>query len=257
MYDGAETFEYRLVPLFPNVPPISRRNKVEDVPKGKCDEDAGASTYSYPFDTLPPIFARVKPHFVIYDTGQKLEATFSEWTETTSIMACIYGVTYKKAEFANTVVYQTYCTWDRPAHPATFVTSPRRIDSRSRSGLISPGQPNCASQASRPKKRCKATGDVIDAVCPQPNVVRYATSLSRVSPCGSDVLIVGDSGWDTEVDAEYEKKQLRRVIKASKRWVRECHREALSSGGWISCFTDDEQVKRYRQEPARKMISTM
>ena len=257
MYDGAETFEYRLVPLFPNVPPISRRNKVEDVPKGKCDEDAGASTYSYPFDTLPPIFARVKPHFVIYDTGQKLEATFSEWTETTSIMACIYGVTYKKAEFANTVVYQTYCTWDRPAHPATFVTSPRRIDSRSRSGLISPGQPNCASQASRPKKRCKATGDVIDAVCPQPKVVRYATSLSRVSPCGSDVLIVGDSGWDTEVDPEFEKIHLRRVIKAVKRWVRECHREALSSGGWVSCFTHDEQVKRYRQEPARKMISTM
>ena len=157
-----------------------------------------------------------------------------------------------------TVVYATYCTWSKHTQPATFVTSPRINDSRSRSGLIKPGQPDSASpHVSRPKKRCKATGDVIDAVCPQPNVVRYATSLSRVSPCGSDVLIVGDSEWDTEVDAEYEKKQLRRVIKAVKRWVRECHREAFSAGGWVSCLTHDEQVKRYRQEPARKMISAM
>ena len=156
-----------------------------------------------------------------------------------------------------TVVYATYCTWSNHVHPATFVTLPRINDSRSRSGLIRPGQPNCAPQASRPKKRCRATGEVIDAVCPQPNVVQYATSLSHVSPCGSAVLTVGGSGWDTEVDAKYEKKRLRRVTKAVKRWVRECHREALLASGWVSCFTHDEQVNSYRQEPARKMLSTM
>ena len=64
---------------------------------------------------------------------------------------------------------------------------------------------------------------MIDAVCLQPKVVQYATSLSRVSPCGSDILIVGGSEWDTKVDTEYEKKQLHRVTKAVKRWVQECH----------------------------------
>ena len=243
------------MPLFPDVPSISRRNKIEDVLEG--DESPGNSVHVYPFDTLPPIFSKIRPHFVVYDSGRKIDSIFLQSDRTTSDIARIYGVSKEKAERVKLVVYATYWSWNDNAHPATFVTSPRINDSRSRSGLIRPGQPICASQASRPKKRCRATGEVIDAVCPQRNVARYATSLSRVSPCGSDVLIVGDSGWDTEVDAEYEKKQLRRVIKASKRWVRECHREALSSGGWISCFIDDEQVKRYRQEPARKMISTM
>ena len=157
-----------------------------------------------------------------------------------------------------TVVYATFRTWNDHVHPATFVTSPRRIDSRSRSGLIRPGQPNPAShRASRPKKRPRTIGEMIDAVRPQSNGVRYATSLSHVSPCGSAVLTVGGSGWDTEVDAKYEKKRLRRVTKAVKRWVRECHREALLASGWVSCFTHDEQVNSYRQEPARKMLSTM
>ena len=253
MYDGAETFEYRLVPLFPDIPPVSRRNTAED----RNDETTGAAVYSYPFDTLPPIFSTVKPHFVVCDAGRKLDFLFPRWNTTASVMARIYGVSRDKVDFANIVVYQTYCTWIDHVHPATFVTSPRRNDSRSRSGLVRPGQLNSPLQrASRPKKRIRTNG-VVDVVGPQPNDVRYATSLSRVSACGPDVSIVGDSGWDTEVDAEYEKKQLRRVIKASKRWVRECQREAHSSGGWISCFTDDEQVKSYRQEPARKMISTM
>ena len=172
-------------------------------------------------------------------------------------MARIYGVSWKKANLAKLVVLQTFRTWNDHVHPATFVTS-RRIDSRSRSGLIRPGQPNPAShRASRPKKRPRTIGEMIDAVRPQSNGVRYATSLSHVSPCGSAVLTVGGSGWDTEVGAEFEEKMIRRVIKASKRWVRDCERKAQSSGGWISCVIDDEQVKDYRQEPARRMISTM
>ncbi|ETW79478.1 hypothetical protein HETIRDRAFT_322943 [Heterobasidion irregulare TC 32-1] len=255
MYDGAETFEYRLVPLFPDVPSISHRNKAEDGPES--DESSGNPVHSYPFDYLPPIFSRVKSHFVVYDAGRKIDSISLQTYRTTSDIARIYGVSQEKAERVTTVVYAAYCTWSNHVHPATFVISPRIIDSRSRSSLIRPGQPNCAPQAGRPKKRCRATGEVIDAVYLQPNVVRYATSLSRVSPCGSDVLIVGDPGWDTEVDAEYEKKQLHRVIKASKRWARECHRESLSSGGWVSCLTHDEQLKSYRQEPSWPVLSTM
>ena len=69
IYDGAEIFEYRLVPLFPDVPSISRRSQVEDILEG--DESSGSSVHVYPFDTLPPIFSRVRPHFVIYDAGRK------------------------------------------------------------------------------------------------------------------------------------------------------------------------------------------
>ncbi|ETW79450.1 hypothetical protein HETIRDRAFT_322073 [Heterobasidion irregulare TC 32-1] len=259
IYDGAEIFEYRLVPLFPDVPSISRRNKTEDILEG--DEFSGTSVHSYPFDTLPPIFSRVKPHFVVCDAGRKIGLILLQSYRTTSDIARIYGVSMEKAERVMLVVYSTYCTWNDHVHPSMFVTSPRTNNARSRSGLIRPGQPNFVSQrASRPKKRCRATGEVIDAVCPQPNAVQYATCLSRVTPCGSDALIVGDSGWDTEdteVYAEFERKQVRRAIKASKRWVRDCEREAQSSGGWISCVTDDEQVKSYRQEPARRMTSSM
>ncbi|ETW79435.1 hypothetical protein HETIRDRAFT_321429 [Heterobasidion irregulare TC 32-1] len=261
MYDGADIFEYRLVPLLSDLPPVSRCNKAEHVSEGKRDDTAGASVFSYPFDTLPPIFSRAKPHFVVCDAGRKLDVVSYKCCTTTSAMARIYGVPQKTANLAKLVVLQTFRIWNDHVHPATFVTSPRTNDSRSRSGLIRPGQPNPASQrVSRPKKRTRTTGEVMDAVCPQSNVVRYVTCLSHVSPCGSDALIVGDSGWDTEdteVYAEFERKQVRRAIKASKRWVRDCEREAQSSGGWISCVTDDEQVKSYRQEPARRMISTM
>ena len=255
MYDGAETFEYHLMPLSPDVPPISRRDKAGNVLEVKCDEDAGAVIYSYPFDTLPPILSRVKPHFVAYDAGRKLGLRLPKWSTITSLMARTYGVSRDKADFANTVVLQTYCTWNRPAHPANFMTSPRRNDLRPHSGLITPGQPSSAShRASHPQKRFRTIGDV-DSVLPQPTVVRYATCLLRVSPCGSDVLIVGDSGWDIEVDAEYQKKRLHHMIKVVKRWVRDCKREAKSSGGW-ACVTDDEQVRDYRREPARRMLST-
>ena len=243
------------MPLFPDVPSISRRNKIEDVLEG--DESPGNSVHVYPFDTLPPIFSKIRPHFVVYDSGRKIDSIFLQSDRTTSDIARIYGVSKEKANRVKLVVFATYWAWNDNAHPATFVTSPRMNDPESRSGLITPGQPNCASQPSRPMTRCKATGEVNDAVCPQRNAVQYATSLSRVSPCGSNVLIVGDSEWDTEVDAKYEKKRLRRVTKAVKRWVRECHREALLASGWVSCFTHDEQVNSYRQEPARKMLSTM
>ncbi|ETW79438.1 hypothetical protein HETIRDRAFT_322579 [Heterobasidion irregulare TC 32-1] len=253
IYNGAETFEYRLVPLFPDVPSVSRCCQAED----GNDETAGTSVYPYPFDTLPPIFSKVKPHFVVCDAGRKLVSMFPKLDTTTLLLARIYGVSHDKANFALIVVYQTYCTWKRRVHPATFVTSPRRTESQSRSGPIEPVQPRFASQgASRSGKRIKATDKVIDAVCPQSNLVRYATTFSRVTACRPDVLIVGDSGWDTEMDAEYEKIRLRRVITASKRWVKNCEREARLSGGWTSCVADDEQVILYRREPSRRMLST-
>lgn len=258
MYDGADIFEYRLVPLYPDVPPISHRNNNKDISGGKSDDTAGVSVYSYPFDTLPPILSRVKPHFVVYDAGRKLDLISNKGCTTPPAMARIYGVSQEKASLARTVVLQTYRTWNRPAHPATFVTSPRANDSRSRSGLIKPGQSSSASQgAGRLKKRVRTTGKAVDTTCLQPNQVRYATSLSRVSACGPDVSMVGDSGWDTEVNAEFAKTQLRRVIKVSKRWVRDCERAAQSSGGWVACGADDEQVISYRREPSRRMLLTM
>ena len=141
MYDGAETFEYRLVPLCPDIPPVSRRNKAED----RNDETTDPAVYSYPFDALPPIFSRVKPHFVVCDAGGKLDSIFPRWNIPTSGMACIYGISDEKVKYATLVVYQSYCTWIDHVHPATFVISPRTNDSRPRSGLIRPGQPTSAS----------------------------------------------------------------------------------------------------------------
>ena len=141
MYDGAETFEYRLVPLCPDIPPVSRRNKAED----RNDETTDPAVYSYPFDALPPIFSRVKPHFVVCDAGRKLVSMFPDLDTTTSLLAQIYGVPHEKANFALIVVYQTYCTWNHRVHPAAFVMSPRRTESRSRSGLLGLGQPGSIS----------------------------------------------------------------------------------------------------------------
>ncbi|ETW84879.1 hypothetical protein HETIRDRAFT_416489 [Heterobasidion irregulare TC 32-1] len=204
IYDSAETFEYRLVPLFPVVSPISHRNKAEGCSDGQCDESAGTSAYSYPFDNLPPIFSRVKPHSVVCDARRKLDSIFPRWYIPSSGMARIYGISDEKVEYATLMVYQL-----------------------PRSGLIRPGQPTSASQrASHPKQPS--------------NVVRYATSLSRVTASGSGALIVGDSGWDTKADAEYMKLHIRYVIKAPRRWVRKCKREVHYSGGWESCVIDDE-----------------
>ncbi|ETW79500.1 hypothetical protein HETIRDRAFT_103833 [Heterobasidion irregulare TC 32-1] len=119
IYDGAEIFEYCLVPLFPDVPSISRRNKVEDALKG--DEYSGNSVHVNPFDTLPPIFSKIRPHFVVYDAGRKIDSISLQTYRTTSDIARIYGVSQEKAERVTTVVYATYCTWSNHVHPATFV----------------------------------------------------------------------------------------------------------------------------------------
>ncbi|ETW79507.1 hypothetical protein HETIRDRAFT_419216 [Heterobasidion irregulare TC 32-1] len=95
MYDGAEIFEYRLVPVFPNVPPVSRCNGAEHISGGNRDDTVGATVYSYPFDTLPPIFSRVKPHFVVLNAGRKLDMISYKCCTTTPAMARIYGVPQK------------------------------------------------------------------------------------------------------------------------------------------------------------------
>lgn len=222
MYGGAETFEYRFLPLFLDVPPIARRSNTEGM-EGKSDEDAVATIYLYPFDTLPPIFATVNPHFVVYDAGRKLDLIFRDSYTIISVMARIYGITYEKADFANMVMLQTYRTWTRPArlaHLASFVTSSRRNDSRSRSGLIGPGQPSSVSQgAGRSKGRVRETCEVSITVRQQWWIdVGYAASLSRTSHRRLD-SILEDS--DSKANRELEKKRLRRAIKASKRWVKE------------------------------------
>ncbi|THH16200.1 hypothetical protein EW146_g4400 [Bondarzewia mesenterica] len=70
LYDNQKFFEYHLLPLSPQIAEICRfdwHNKAQKL----------HTCYTYPFDKFPVLQSHVEPHFVIWNTGQKL-ATLGE-----------------------------------------------------------------------------------------------------------------------------------------------------------------------------------
>ncbi|ETW86554.1 hypothetical protein HETIRDRAFT_240951, partial [Heterobasidion irregulare TC 32-1] len=72
LYEGAETFEYRLLPLRHGIESIDRFDQPNSIRTFSPAAEQSPTRYSNPFDTLPTLVSRAKPHFVICDSAAKL-----------------------------------------------------------------------------------------------------------------------------------------------------------------------------------------
>ena len=43
------------------------------------DKTVEDTCFQYPFDTFPPVISKAKPHFVVCDTGRKLDLHFNRY----------------------------------------------------------------------------------------------------------------------------------------------------------------------------------
>ena len=204
MYDAQENFEYRLVPLRKDVPDISRRTRPGDNPiNGNGDETVEATYFQYPFDTFPPVISKAKPHFVVCDTGRKLDLHYNRYDGTASVFARIYGVPLEKAKILIDVVRQPYRTWVLRVIPDSFVSSPRKTYSNPRCGLITFNNLGFASPlASCPDKRLRISEEAINSRLPEQYVDPCAADSTDCTPDALDLSISGNSRPDAEVDEE-------------------------------------------------------
>ena len=119
VYSEAETFEYRLVPLHSNLPFIRTGRPMGPTSRTKTMP----SHHSYPFDTLPTLVSRVKPHFIICDAGQKLAHTLR--SAMPPIVSSIYGIDEILAQGMLNMVLESYILWGSQRPPPRFALSPR------------------------------------------------------------------------------------------------------------------------------------
>ncbi|ETW86538.1 hypothetical protein HETIRDRAFT_166047 [Heterobasidion irregulare TC 32-1] len=83
IYDGAETFEYRMLSLedveLRSFNRIDRHDSTSgrSLPSKRTAADQQSTRHYPPFYTLPPLISRAKPHFVICDAAAKL---YQRWT---------------------------------------------------------------------------------------------------------------------------------------------------------------------------------
>lgn len=125
VYGGAETFEYRLVPLDSNLPFINPSRLSGRITRSKTLSgcQTGPSHHSYPFVTLPTVMSRVKPHFVICDAAPKLART--GWSDMTPLVSSIFGVDRGSAMCMIDIVSDSYILWGSQRPPSQFASSPR------------------------------------------------------------------------------------------------------------------------------------
>ncbi|THH20797.1 hypothetical protein EW146_g617 [Bondarzewia mesenterica] len=118
IYDGKDSFEYRLLPLMANVPAITRPSD--------NSEDNAATVYSYPFDEMPVVISCVKPHFIVQAAGEIIDGMV--WNEKRSIglaVSRIYGTSDLSAMDAVDTIIQSYLSWVFQSPPNHFACHPR------------------------------------------------------------------------------------------------------------------------------------
>ncbi|ETW78246.1 hypothetical protein HETIRDRAFT_446142 [Heterobasidion irregulare TC 32-1] len=113
IYDGAETFEYRLLPLDNTISSITRFDRPARSTNPRSKKTPASSCYSYPFDKLPTLVSHVKPHFVICDAGPKL--AHRELEVLTPIACAISGLPETAAAYMLEIMRDAYYTWCQQA----------------------------------------------------------------------------------------------------------------------------------------------
>ena len=131
IYDGAETFEYRMLSLedveLRSFNRIDRHDSSSGTssPGKRTAADQRSTRHYPPFYTLPPLISRAKPHFVICDTAAKLH----HWPTIGPVYSAKLRSVWHGHEFSPfsmTISMQgTYDTWFACDVPPSFASIPR------------------------------------------------------------------------------------------------------------------------------------
>lgn len=203
------------------------------------------SHHSYPFDTLPTLVSRVKPHFVICDAGQKLAHTLRRAMP--PIVASIYGIDEISAEDMLNIVLESYMLWGSQRPPPRFASSPR----------TPPSMPNATVLS--------ATSTSCDEPC---FYNRYEWSVHRCSHCkasshrcrfrpvGSTDLdtcneFLSHDGTDGGEDHPQYKVYCKVVVQHVGKWLSDCSHQ-VEKRGWTSWVSNDGQLGDYVHDRPRK-----
>ncbi|ETW80161.1 hypothetical protein HETIRDRAFT_171351 [Heterobasidion irregulare TC 32-1] len=123
-YGSQRVFKYRLIPLRDKLTNIIRYNRPVVVEGPYPDIFPAAETefsaHKYPFDTLPPLYSHVLPHFVIANAVEKLYGMESIPTHVRDAIVDVLGVDGKRAVQIIKDIQRIYGSWVDTKVPVHF-----------------------------------------------------------------------------------------------------------------------------------------
>ena len=203
------------------------------------------SHHSYPFDTLPTLVSRVKPHFVICDACPKL--VHREWSEIAPIVSSVCGIDENTAESMLTLVRDAYTLWGSRRPPPTFASLPRKplqmfVAKTPPETRICCDGPCFYSQYQWSRHRCDRCKDS-SSYC----------SLRGIGSTDSDSCdeFLSSSGTDGEREGPQHQGHLKYLHRRVDEWLSSCSQQ-VKKRGWTYSVLNDDQLGDYAYDRPRK-----
>ena len=256
IYDGAETFEYRMLSLedleLRSFNRIERSDSTSgtSLPEKRTAADQQSTRHYPPFYTLPPLISRAKPHFVICDTAAKLH----HWPTIGPVYSAKLRSVWHGHEFSPfsmTISMQgTYDTWFACDVPPSFASIPRVLVP------IPPLYPYSTVTERTLSKAC--IGPCVNS--------RTAWMSTPCLPCsgwqrnsvGDPDLAHSDGDGDLDIGEQVDRMAqyrayLSRVARCVNDWQSCCMQQVKKRERWTSSLVNTKQLRDYAQEPPRNL----
>ena len=251
IYDGAETFEYRMLSLedleLRSFNRIERSDSTSgtSLPEKRTAADQQSTRHYPPFYTLPPLISRAKPHFVICDTAAKLH----HWPTIGPVYSAKLRSVWHGHEFSPfsmTISMQgTYDTWFACDVPPSFASIPRVLVP------IPPLYPYSMVAERTLSKACMGP-------CVNNRSAWIPTCCLRCSGWSRDFVDNPNSahcdrygnlkiGEQSNPMAQY-RAYLGRVARYTDAWNSCCVQQVKKRGRWTSGVVNMKQLGTYTQE---------
>lgn len=140
VYGQQRFFEYRMICLATNMTCICRLNR-----PGRTKRPAAQTKmqrHSHPFNTLPPLISHVLPHFVIVNTGAKLEKLQKLEKHMVKFVRRAFGLNSEEAAAYLEDIVHLYCSWRDAIVPEHFSHQPEHSTDESDNETSSEGSAN-------------------------------------------------------------------------------------------------------------------
>ncbi|ETW86523.1 hypothetical protein HETIRDRAFT_305490, partial [Heterobasidion irregulare TC 32-1] len=252
VYEGAEIFEYRLLPLDPRLRSFDRFNgpksSIPITTPTSATEQRTSIHHSFPYETLPTLVSRAKPHFVICDSAPKLfHHIISGPSRLSSDVQSLWPISEPEASCMLRNVHYVYCAWLERRPPPHFASSPRTV-------LRVPS--TC--------RKLPKTRHLPPPTCTGPcSNSRFAWIPSLCSWCRGDFRPRDTPGSDSdesispsEAASEYRAYH-RNLTQHLGTWQACCSQQMKKRGRWTSRVDNDEQLRSYAEERPRKIARTV
>ncbi|ETW86501.1 hypothetical protein HETIRDRAFT_412934 [Heterobasidion irregulare TC 32-1] len=261
IYDGAETFEYRMLPLDDELRSFNRidlpdsRSKTS-FPGIRTAVEPRRTRHFHPFHTLPTLISRAKPHFVICDTAAKLYQRPIIDLDSRAMLKSVWQGHDFDPSIMIFIMKETYSMWLTREVPASIVSTPRVLVP------IPPLHPYLNGA-----KRHFPSGTSCSGPCVRNRFAWMTTccahcrgtkGISSGNPNSAHSDSDGDFNTGDQSDrmAQY-RAYLRRVARRIRSWQSCCMQQVMKQGGWTSRVVNDKQLGGYSKKSRRTLTRTV